>query len=197
MAICPFAEWVPAPDWKHGYPSGDMLRPQGAVLHSAEGDNQASKDVLLGPIMSSWQFYICRDGTILQHMDSLRVAWHTKTRFGRINKTFWGIEAEGIAGEPLTDAQVESSIRLIRWLWAEHGLWEFSRQTLREHNEFTATACPSGRIPWDVLVPRLNEEQEVDLGWLWEVMEWLHDMVDQQKWADILWLLPELGLVHN
>ncbi len=197
MAICPFAEWVPAPDWKHGYPSGDMLRPQGAVLHSAEGNRQSALDLLAGPKQASWHFFICRDGILLQHIDTSQIAWHARNPGGWANKTHWGFEHEGYAGEPLTDAQVDMDVRLLRWLWPEHGLETFSRQTLREHNEFTPTACPSGRIPWARLLDILNAPEGFEYDWLQEVKNWICEAVTEERWDDAVYIMADIGLIEG
>jgi N-acetyl-anhydromuramyl-L-alanine amidase AmpD len=102
---------------------------------------------------ASWHFSVLRDGRVLQHFDSLAVAWHCGSRAW--NARTIGIEHEGgyhPEDEPLTPPQLASSVALVRWLAAQHGFALRRRDGLWEHREVAPasdpTACPGGRIPW-------------------------------------------------
>jgi len=151
------AIWAPTP--KHGYPSTDIHDGDGVVIHSAEGSLSSAQGVLAGPREASWHFFVCKDGRVFQHVDTANIAW-TNGSFAA-NKKFWGIENEGMAGEPLTEPQFQSLAKLVKWLLGP--LPHIRGQTLWEHNEMTAfgalpTACPSNRIPWTRLIAALKEE---------------------------------------
>ena len=157
MSRYPDAIWSPSP--KHGYPSTDIHDGDGVVIHSAEGSLAAAEGVLAGPREASWHFFVCKDGRVFQYVDTANIAW-TNGSF-EANKKFWGIENEGVAGEPLTATQFESLAKLVKWLLGP--LPAIRKQTLWEHNEMTAygaqpTACPSKRIPWTRLIAKLEEE---------------------------------------
>ena len=157
MSKYPDAIWQPTP--KMGYPSTNIHLGEGVVIHSAEGSYASAMAVLAGPREASWHFFVCKDGTVYQHIDSANIAW-TNGSF-EANKKFWGIENEGMAGEPLTDPQFESLALLVKWLLG--ALKPVRKQTLWEHNEMTAygaapTACPSNRIPWTRLIAALEDD---------------------------------------
>lgn len=164
MTRCPFALWYPGPT--------DKVNPwprigKGAVLHSAEGSLGAAlarleDDALPAPgqpdLRVSWHFTVALDGTILQHYELEAQTWHA-TATG--NPYYVGIEHEGsVATGPETDAQVQSDIRLCRWIASVDGWPAFTRdgdgRTLWEHNQLFATACPSGRIRWPDILKELN-----------------------------------------
>ncbi len=134
------------------------------MAHSMEGSLQAAFGVLDGARQASWHFSISKAGQVYQHVDTDNIAW-TNGSYDA-NKLFWGIECEGVAGEPVTDPQFDALLDVLRWLWATHGVAAPEREeTLWEHNQMTrfgsaATACPSGRIPW----ARLINEWEDDMG---------------------------------
>lgn len=115
---------------------------------------------------ASWTFSVAKNGDVYQHVDTDNIAWTNGSR--NANKKFWGIEHEGKAGEPLTPAQEFATTCLMEWLLSEHGLTPQRHLTLWEHNEMTAygaaaTACPSGRIPWNTIIPAIEEDQEDDM----------------------------------
>jgi len=150
------SSWYPAaiselgPDWKAGGVEA-FRHGKGAVVHSAEGSLEGAFSVLRGPRQASWHFSVAKDGRVFQHYLLNVWTWHA----GPANDRYAGVECEGVAGEALTEAQLAALVGLLRWI-AEQESWPgFVRgQTLFEHNEFMATACPSGRIPWDAVIAR-------------------------------------------
>lgn len=151
---CPFAVRRDAPAWKQGYTGATVNLLEGIVDHSAEGPLSACFSVLDSQHRyASWWATVAKDGAIYQHYPLTAVTWHAGGL--EANRRFVGIEHEGRVGEPLTDWQYEATLRLHIWLWPQMGLGEPERQVnLWEHREMTrfgspATACPSGRIPWD------------------------------------------------
>jgi N-acetyl-anhydromuramyl-L-alanine amidase AmpD len=117
--------------------------------------------VLDGPRQASWHFFISKVGNVYQHVDTNNIAW-TNGGFDA-NRLFWGIECEGVEGEPLTEPQFDALLGVVRWLWDTHQVGAFVRQeTLWEHREMTQfgsapTSCPSGRIPWERLISSLED----------------------------------------
>jgi N-acetyl-anhydromuramyl-L-alanine amidase AmpD len=103
---------------------------------------------------ASWHFSNPKSGLLLQHYETEAASWHAGPR---ANPYYIGIEHEGKVGEPLTEVQIANDVALLRWL-AEEEKWPgFVRGiTLWEHNEFMATACPSGRIPWARIIAELE-----------------------------------------
>ena len=165
MAICPFATQHPGPADKQGRDPPRGFLAKGAVLHSAEGYHSGLYSRLFGPDPVSWHFSIMQDGTVEQHYDTWAECWHAgspnfkppMTWSGEANVRFWGIEHEGMASEPLTDDQLDASVRLLKWLWETHNLREYSLlYTLWEHNWLAPTSCPSNRIPWGQIIARLE-----------------------------------------
>lgn len=74
-----------------------------------------------------------------------------------------GYNARGHAvNEPLTDLQNQSAIRLLLDLAEYKGVnpsyWQ-RPTTLKEHREVYATACPSDRIQWDIILYGLHENK--------------------------------------
>lgn len=145
--IYPNAVWVPGPDWKQ---NGNPLWPQGVVCHSAVGYVTGLMDVLRSQTPSSWHFSILQSGTVWQHYDTTVQTWHAQAA----NAFAVGIEHEGgynPENEPLTLAQWQASVALVRWLGQVHNFTltrEEPGRTLFEHNQFYPKPCPSGRIPW-------------------------------------------------
>ena len=143
----------PGPPEKTGAPGAVANRIAGAVVHSAEGSLDAALSVLGGPTRSSWHLTIAKDGRYVQHYPLEAVTWHAGAD---ANPRLVGIELEGVAGEELTGAQFDCLVNVLRWIGAVGSWATFERHvTLFEHNEFMATACPSGRVPWGPLIEAL------------------------------------------
>lgn len=117
----------------------------------------------------SWHFSIKKNGTIYQHYPLNVGTWHSGTAWGNDNTA--SIEHEGgppsYPSEPLTGAQLASSIDLVHWILARKGLTPSRGTTIFGHGDMGATLCPSGRIPFDRYVintapaPQPSEEDEV------------------------------------
>lgn len=151
----PLATVFAGPAWK-AY--GGTNPNKGVVCHSAEGYKAGLRSELLNPNRrAQWHFSVYKDGAVDQHWPLTAVLahgadWGNDNDGANANGELIAIEHEGKAGEPLTTAQREASVALVRWI-AEQGRWEPSRttnKTLWEHRELsdTGTACPSDRIPW-------------------------------------------------
>src|SRR3990172_9588403 len=173
-------DWLPgatrrdAPASKHGY--GGVPEPQakqGVVFHSMEGSLAAA----LGELdklsrQASWTFSNPKSGPMLQHYP---LGFHTWASGSDIaNVRFTSIEHEGVAGEPLTPSQVANDIALLKWMgldWKRPANPSDLTATLYEHRECVrfgsaSTACPSGRIPWAVLLSRLQPQATAAInGW--------------------------------
>ena len=150
---CPFAIWLPGPAWKVGYTVfGRTSQKTGVVDHSAEGPLQATLAVLNGMRTASWHF--TNDDDLYQHYPINDVCWHAGFK---ANKVCVGVENTG-KDEPLTERQYENLLRLHHWLKEQGVLTVCERRVdLWEHNEWMATDCPSGRIPWERLIADLKE----------------------------------------
>jgi len=165
----PGAVQRPGPPSKQGYGSGQSSFKRGEVKHSAEGYWDGLYSVLDNlSIPSSWHFTVGYD-RVEQHYSLEADCWHANDTdpdgLVRGNFALVGIEHLGVAGEPLTPYQVTETIALSRWMAAQQGLPAFGRYpaqfklwTLAEHNQVgnDPTACPSGRIPWEVIMTELN-----------------------------------------
>lgn len=174
----PVAIYEPGPEWKQGYDFFTGYVNQnlgmGVVIHSAEGSKAGAKSVLHGPRQASWTLFFPCVGPPIQHYSLNAITWHCG-RYGDAggqvagNGCLIGVECEGKAGEPLTQNQITHLIAFLVWLWKVGELNEPSRpakgQTfptrsipmimddeLWEHNEISATSCPSERIPWQGLI---------------------------------------------
>lgn len=155
-------EWYPkairldGPAEKQGYAGITTRQGKGLIAHSAEGSFNAAIGVLCGSVQSSWHLFNRKDGTLYQHYPLSAVTWHGGCVFA--NAHFVGVECEGRAGEPLTQAQVASLAELIAWLADQEGWPSIERRvTLWEHREMVEygadpTACPSDRIPWEEVI---------------------------------------------
>jgi len=165
---------------KIGY-SGVKYRPlseiEGEVKHSTEGGLSAAFGQLdLLSRQASWHFTIDLDGTIYQHYPLEAICWHCGLPGDRRqdtsligNYTLIGEEhvdrtASGLELPLLTLPQRESSARLSVATREVAPSYAARPPTLRtnlwEHNWLSATACPSGLIPWAPIITRINELEE-------------------------------------
>ena len=147
-------------------------------MHSAEG----YASVLLDPSSQygyngnhSWHLSNLMDGRLFQHYPLTARCWHGTA----LNQEYVGVENEGDAPKEasLNDAQVANARRFIPEI-AEWKGWNPRRpayegdtsHSLWEHNETVwlggdATACPSGRIPWDkILEDAMSQEETNELA---------------------------------
>lgn len=171
---CPFAIRRDGPASKQGYGSNTAGLKRGEIKHSAVGSLSGALAVLDRPdIRSSWHFTIAYSGDILQHYALSTHCWHGNDTDGdggvAANFDLIGIEHEGGGpgneSEPLTPGQVTATVRLTRWAAEQFGFADFARYphqtgvwTLVEHKEVgnTPTACPSDRIPWELVLSLLS-----------------------------------------
>lgn len=176
----PFAVKRPGPPEKVGYDSlgfGNKGPKRGDVKHSAEGSAAGLQAVLHGARRASWHFSVLY-GSVLQHYPINAHCWHagdTDDDGGvRANIELVGIEHEGVAGQPLTDYQVEMTTEITKFCakvferdaeFARYPVMPAGGWTLTEHHEVsnTFTACPSGRIPWAAIMEELTMPTEEEL----------------------------------
>lgn len=149
----PSAQILRGPASKSGFPGRAGREDRGAVVHSAEGYRAGLESRILDQgVALSWHFSVMMDGAVLQHYPIEVMCWHARTP---ANYRYVGIECEGQAA--LAPAQLDALIKLLAWL-SDADDWPLIARnvTLWEHNQFVATLCPSGRIPWEVILSRLN-----------------------------------------
>lgn len=122
--------------------------------------------------------WVEQDGRVYQHYPFTASCWASGNRIPNTR----GIAFEHAGGppsnlsEPLTPEQVDADVRILKELavWAQRpaGYWQRNPdarpagKTLWEHNEMVAfgsaaTACPSGRVPWDTILKRLATEDDM------------------------------------
>ncbi len=163
---------------KRGYPGGVNGVPsalwlnapkRGEVKHDSVGPLTATLGVLDTHPINSWHFTV--DDVLYQHYPIDANCWHGNDTDPdgdvRANIDLVGVEHTRIGGLlALTPKQVELTTALSQWLMTNGG---YSRAVrfgepvppgtwlMCEHNEVgnSPTACPSGRIRWDVIMPAL------------------------------------------
>lgn len=173
MNIYPPATQRPGPIDKQGYGSVVVNACRGVVCHSMVGYRAGALIELdKASRRASWHFSVLQSGEVLQHYPVNAVTWHCGS--AQWNGKLIGIEHEGgfdPVDEPLTDAQREASVALVRWLSQECGFPLERKVALWEHNEVAppsdATSCPSNRIPWDAYTEaRMYDDQTIDAKFL-------------------------------
>lgn len=142
MARCPFAEWLPSPNYSLGRP-GSVI---GAMQHSTVSGYDAAVTYLRtarGSSSTSAHFVIrLSDGHIAQLVDTANQAWHALS----CNARWVGIEHsdDGAHWDPVrTPAEYAASARLNLWLAQTHG-YAPNADTIQPHRNCVSTACPSG-----------------------------------------------------
>jgi hypothetical protein len=186
-----FFDWaIRAQPRVSGGTNGGRNGGKGMIPHSAVGNWDTLEDLLdflesriasADPnSRSSWGATNMQDGIFYQHFSIWEQTWTSGS--GIPNNNFFAFENAGGGykngkpnfSEPLTQPQIDNIIRVGRDLIAVQG-WEPQRPmnsddrtaSLMEHNECKRfgskpTACPSGRIPWDIIVPALKAQPEED-----------------------------------
>lgn len=166
-------------DWAIRLPGRPNLNPgtssvRGIFMHSAEGYAPA----LLDPSGTysyngqfSWHLTNMTDGRLFQHHPFTARCKHATAA----NQEYVGVENEGYhpREKSLSEPQIENAVRFISDISEWKG-WEPKRpvsktdttHTLWEHNEVvrlggSGSACPSGRIPWDEILSRLQEDDDM------------------------------------
>lgn len=147
----------------HGYWGVSEPGPkEGLLYHSAEGRLSVMRRIIQAPGEPSWTFSNPKWGRLIQHYPRGTHIWANGSRDA--NLRFDACESEGVAGEPLTESQVQNLIDLAKWYKREEGWLGFERWVQAwEHQEMTrfgapATACPSNRIPWGTIIPAVEED---------------------------------------
>lgn len=108
MSRCPFATWRPSPN--HG---GLLVEALGAIEHVEEGTEVGTEATFANPANQvSSHFAIAKTGALDQFVDTDLDAWAQAAG----NASYFSVETEGVAGEALTAAQVETFGRLYGWL---------------------------------------------------------------------------------
>lgn len=224
MTRIPGALWVPGPPNKLGYrgvPAYSNIM-AGITEHSLEGTRAGVVGQLWNPLAGSWCATIMTDGVIWQHYELEAVCWANGNAWA--NKRFVAFEHEGFAGQPLTEAQLASSIFATRFVADIPTAYPLAREpvsarTLWEHNEVVLlstpnsgpTDCPSDRIPWDryvaapapppappVLMPNVQVRQ-VSHTTTPDGFEYRWEIDVYQHWDDPAHLGPnlsDLGIVY-
>jgi N-acetylmuramoyl-L-alanine amidase len=165
------ANWRPiSTNFRRGRTRG-AARVRAFVCHSQEGYGSLHAFFSNPARGASTHFWIGRDGRVEQYVDTDDTAWGNgeRNRHGgpdpripwaagayanaSVNDETVSCELEGRAGEASTPEQEIAAAGLIRWVHEVHGLGEPKRHvTVVEHNQLSATACPSGRWPIDRLI---------------------------------------------
>ncbi len=167
--------WYPGVERING-PSNKQWPPQikkGMMSHSMEGSLASSLSVLLGPLKRSWTFSNAKSGRLIQHYGIDTSCYHAGSYQGNIQHI--SMEHEGVAGQPLTQKQIQNNINVTKWIQKVEEWPDVYKQSTRparygalaEHNLYKATACPSGRIPWGTILAGVNsivEEKEKDMS---------------------------------
>lgn len=140
-------------------------RGKGLALHSAEGAIAGAEARLRATdrdddgrytryAAASWTFFLRKGAGLVQYYPVTASTWASGN--AAANTSLWAVEAEGVAGEPLTDGQAATLLRLLDE-WEAHTGRRATRdepgRTLWEHREVWdwaspnagPTACPSGR----------------------------------------------------
>lgn len=149
---------------------------EGVLLHSAVGTLQGVINVVFGPASNqrSVTGVVGKQGRAIQFYSVLQSPWANGNH--EVNRRFLGFEHEGGAdtpatvSEPLNQSQIDFDIHVLKDLQAfkgaDHTFWKRPTSStdksasLWEHREMTrfgasATACPSGRIPWPTIIAGL------------------------------------------
>ncbi len=170
----PEATWIPSPNF--GYPRGthgqleakiDEAGKSGEFWHSQQGRQAVSIRMFQDPALEiAAHFLYPKVGKPVQMVDSNDPAWHAGGFIA--NVYYHGFEFEGgppgNLSEPLTANQIAWGVRVTHWLRQVHKTPTryVRKDTLWEHNEVKATACPSGRIPWTKVIAALGATVEED-----------------------------------
>lgn len=168
----PLATKYVAPHWKI---RGDTNSAKGVTWHSAEGTWAGLKHEINRTDRGAlWHLSCLKTGQMFQHAPLNAVLWHAGDWGGDQdgadgNGETIAIEFEGVAGEQLTQAQIETATKFVHWLSKQAG-WKPTRTAVGrnqwEHRELSdlGTACPSSRIPWPVVMREFDRLNEADLS---------------------------------
>lgn len=171
----PKAVWRPiTTNFRRGRTRG-AAKVNAFVCHSQEGWNSLFSLFNNPARRASTHFWIGRDGRVEQYVDTSDTAWGNGERNRRggpdarirwakaaydaasLNDETISCELEGVAGERITLAQEAAAVDLVGWVHAAHGLGTPRRHvTVVEHNQLSATACPSNRWPIDRIIAAIE-----------------------------------------
>lgn len=134
----------------------------GIACHSIEGnlpnhsipsrflsDDRNPDGSFTGMAAASVMFILYRDGQLTQMYDVSKSTWTSGGPEGNCN--FWAVEAEGVQGVPLTEAQEDTFIRLVTEWEAYTGHTAAPNMNILQHKQIAAefgyapTACASDR----------------------------------------------------
>jgi hypothetical protein len=97
--------------------------PKLLIVHIMEGSLAGTDSWFHNPQSQvSAHFGVGKDGTIYQWVGTNNIAWHAM----EANNHSIGVEHEGFSGNKLTDQQVHSTGKILRWAHGEHpdiSLW--------------------------------------------------------------------------
>ena len=152
VIVSGWVDWAERVNVRQDKAYGSVNRGRGIVWHSQEGRGlQAMKNIHNGDSrQTSFMFWIAEDGSLYQFSPVSASVWTSGNRTA--NTSYWPVELEGVAGEPINDAQMRTAIRLIAD-WESYKSMSADRTNMLEHNEVATrwkpnagpTACPSGR----------------------------------------------------
>jgi len=147
----PMAEWVPSPNY-------EARRPVIIVIHATEQRSaQESLDTLRdarGPRKVSSHYLIGDDGRLYQLVDDGDRAWHAGGGswgpIGDLNNVSIGIEIDNEVGEPYTEAQIATLLRLLDDLCTR---LDIPRSQVIGHADLAPTRKrdPGSLFPWQRL----------------------------------------------
>lgn len=179
------ATWLPwcirqdGPPEKRGY-SGVTTRGlemiEGEVKHSTEGPLEAALGELFRPERSaSWHFTIPKEGPPRQHYPLEAILWHCGLPGDRSfdtsligNITLLGEEHVDAPDNQLNANQLQNSIHISQDVRLLCPRVAANPPTLRvnewEHGWLSATACPSGLIPWGPIFAGIIGGMEDDMA---------------------------------
>jgi hypothetical protein len=138
---CPFAEWIPSPNFTPGRGAAVTTR----VEHTPVTTMAGTIATFLGSSRQvAAHFAVGLDGRIVQFVDTDDTGWHSGN--WPVNQRSVGIEHvdDGAHWDSVRTPELyAASARLNRWIGEQYGL-EANSETMQRHKLFTATACPSG-----------------------------------------------------
>ncbi len=169
----PFATRRPGPAWKVGYgtlKATALSEKEGEVKHSMEGTLAGALGVLDGSSQASWHLSIPKSGPPLQHYPLEALTWHAGVKGDRRqdtsligNLTLIGEEHEDYPTNALNANQIGWAIKISEEIRRRCPRVAARPPTLRvnlwEHNWLSATSCPSGLIPWAVIIAGLEDDE--------------------------------------
>ena len=160
LSWCEKVNGHPSKQGYQGIPNRTLGNIKGEVKHSAEGSYAALLAAVKNPgRIASWHFSVSKTGHVAQHYPLESVCWHAGNM--QANIQYVGIEHEGVVGEPLTVAQVLATVHLSLDIRRFAGITAPPARhiNLWEHNWISATACPSNRIPWALIINKIKTEE--------------------------------------